>query len=87
MSLFIFILILVVLILVHEFGHFIVAKLAKIKVEEFGIFFPPRKKKNFPLWREAYTGIFPPAIILNAIFLSLLGAKCISLSLKTFQIC
>ncbi len=42
MSLFIFILILVALILVHEFGHFVVAKLAKIKVEEFGIFFPPR---------------------------------------------
>lgn len=42
MSLFLFILFLVVLILVHEFGHFIVAKAFKIKVEEFGIFFPPR---------------------------------------------
>lgn len=42
MSFIIFILILVALILVHEFGHFIVAKLCKIKVEEFGIFFPPR---------------------------------------------
>ena len=42
MSIFIFILILVALILVHEFGHFIVAKLSKIKVEEFGIFFPPQ---------------------------------------------
>ncbi len=42
MSLFIFILVLVVLILVHELGHFAVAKLFKIKVEEFGIFFPPR---------------------------------------------
>lgn len=42
MTIVIFILILVALILVHEFGHFIVAKLAKIKVEEFGIFFPPR---------------------------------------------
>jgi regulator of sigma E protease len=37
-----FILILVVLIIVHEFGHFSVAKLFKIKVAEFGIFFPPR---------------------------------------------
>src|SRR5882757_7922376 len=37
-----FILILVVLIIVHEFGHFIVAKLFKIRVDEFGIFFPPR---------------------------------------------
>src|SRR6185312_4731937 len=37
-----FILILVVLIIVHEFGHFIVAKLFRIRVDEFGIFFPPR---------------------------------------------
>jgi regulator of sigma E protease len=42
MALFIFILVLILLILVHEFGHFIVAKLFGIKVEEFGIFFPPR---------------------------------------------
>lgn len=42
MAILIFILILVALILVHEFGHFAVAKLSKIKVEEFGIFFPPR---------------------------------------------
>lgn len=34
--------ILVLLIVVHEFGHFIVAKLAKIRVEEFGIGYPPR---------------------------------------------
>ena len=42
MTLLLFILILVVLILVHEFGHFIVAKLFGIRVDEFGIFFPPR---------------------------------------------
>ncbi|MEK7613233.1 MAG: site-2 protease family protein [Patescibacteria group bacterium] len=42
MTIFLFILILVVLILVHEFGHFIVAKAFKIRVDEFGIFFPPR---------------------------------------------
>ncbi len=34
--------ILVVLVLVHELGHFIVAKRAGITVEEFGIGFPPR---------------------------------------------
>jgi regulator of sigma E protease len=37
-----FILILVLLVIVHEFGHFIVAKLSGIRVDEFGIFFPPR---------------------------------------------
>ncbi|TMC92395.1 MAG: site-2 protease family protein [Chloroflexi bacterium] len=30
------------LVLVHEFGHFITAKWAGIRVEEFGIGFPPR---------------------------------------------
>ncbi|MGH2386000.1 MAG: M50 family metallopeptidase [Candidatus Limnocylindria bacterium] len=34
--------VLVVLVLVHELGHFIVAKRAGITVEEFGIGFPPR---------------------------------------------
>lgn len=42
MSILFFILILIVLILVHEFGHFVVAKAFGIKVHEFGIFFPPR---------------------------------------------
>ncbi|MCR4330626.1 MAG: site-2 protease family protein, partial [Patescibacteria group bacterium] len=36
MNALIFIIILVMLILVHEFGHFIVAKAAKIRVDEFG---------------------------------------------------
>ncbi|KKR57927.1 hypothetical protein A2362_01025 [Candidatus Curtissbacteria bacterium RIFOXYB1_FULL_41_59] len=38
----IFLLILSVLILVHEFGHFIMAKRAGIGVEEFGFGLPPR---------------------------------------------
>ena len=42
MTILIFLLILSILVLVHELGHFIVAKLAKVKVEEFGIGFPPR---------------------------------------------
>src|SRR6266540_3788643 len=37
-----FIGVLVVLVLVHEFGHFIVAKRAGITVQEFGVGFPPR---------------------------------------------
>ncbi len=37
-----FIAILVVLVLVHEIGHFVTAKLAGITVEEFGVGFPPR---------------------------------------------
>ncbi|MBL7045730.1 MAG: site-2 protease family protein [Parcubacteria group bacterium] len=42
MSIIIFLLVLVVLILVHEFGHFIIAKRSGIRVDEFGIGFPPR---------------------------------------------
>src|SRR5438552_9028306 len=37
-----FIGVLVVLVLVHEFGHFIVAKRVGITVQEFGVGFPPR---------------------------------------------
>ncbi len=42
MTLIIFILILSLLILVHEFGHYIVAKKLGIRVEEFGLGIPPR---------------------------------------------
>jgi regulator of sigma E protease len=37
-----FVVVLVILVLVHEFGHFAAAKLAGITVQEFGIGFPPR---------------------------------------------
>ena len=40
-----FILVFGVLLFVHEFGHFIFAKLFKIDVEEFGFGFPPRLLK------------------------------------------
>jgi len=42
MTIALFIVILIALILVHEFGHFIVAKLSKIRVDEFGVGFPPK---------------------------------------------
>ena len=42
MSIIIFVIVLVVLILVHEFGHFISAKKSGIRVDEFGIGFPPK---------------------------------------------
>src|SRR3989338_8629435 len=42
MSIIIFLIVLIVLILAHEFGHFIVAKKTGIRVDEFGIGFPPR---------------------------------------------
>lgn len=36
--------ILVVLVVIHEFGHFIVARRTKVLVHEFGIGFPPRAR-------------------------------------------
>lgn len=39
-----FILVLGGLVLAHEFGHFVTARLAKVRVLEFGIGFPPRAK-------------------------------------------
>jgi len=41
-SILIFLLVLSILILVHELGHFLVARRAGIKVEEFGFGIPPR---------------------------------------------
>ncbi len=42
MTVLIFIIILLILLISHEFGHFVVAKWSGMKVEEFGIGFPPR---------------------------------------------
>lgn len=37
-----FLVIIILLILVHEFGHYITAKVSDVKVEEFGLGLPPR---------------------------------------------
>ncbi len=55
MSAVIFILILSFLVIIHELGHFLVARWAKIKVEEFGLGYPPRavtlkKDKRGTIW-------------------------------------
>lgn len=47
MSIVIFIIILSALVIVHELGHFLVAKRFDIRVDEFGLGFPPRAKKLF----------------------------------------
>lgn len=41
-AIFLFLVILVVLVIVHEFGHFIAAKLTGMRVDEFAFGFPPR---------------------------------------------
>ncbi|MDO8569220.1 MAG: RIP metalloprotease RseP [bacterium] len=47
MSIIIFLIILSALVIVHEFGHFLVAKKFGIRVDEFGLGFPPRAKTLF----------------------------------------
>ena len=42
MNIAIFIISLAIIVLLHELGHFIAGKYFKVKVEEFGIGFPPR---------------------------------------------
>ena len=44
-----------ILIILHEFGHFIVARLLHVEVEEFGIGFPPRMVKLFEAGGTEYT--------------------------------
>ena len=47
MSIIIFAVILSVLVVVHELGHFLIAKLFGIRVDEFGLGYPPRVLKLF----------------------------------------
>ena len=47
MSRIIFLAILSALVIVHELGHFLVAKFFGIRIDEFGVGFPPRAKKLF----------------------------------------
>ncbi|MBX4181478.1 site-2 protease family protein, partial [Candidatus Parcubacteria bacterium] len=47
MSIILFLIILSVLIIVHELGHFLVAKFFGIRVDEFGLGYPPRAAKLF----------------------------------------
>ena len=42
MSVAIFIIVLIIVLSLHEFGHFILAKIFGVRVDEFGIGYPPR---------------------------------------------
>lgn len=47
MSVLIFILVLSFLVLIHELGHYFAAKWAKVKVDEFGLGYPPKAIRLF----------------------------------------
>ena len=42
-----FLVVIIFLVVAHELGHFLVAKVFKIRVDEFGVGYPPRAKKLF----------------------------------------
>ena len=50
LSIVLFVFILSVLVIAHELGHFFVAKRAGIRVDEFGLGYPPRAKALF-MWK------------------------------------
>jgi len=50
-----FVLVLATLILCHELGHYLAAKVLGIAVEEFGIGFPPRITRLFRAWDTDFT--------------------------------
>jgi regulator of sigma E protease len=54
-DLLVFVGILALLILGHEFGHFVAARLRGVKVNEFGIGFPPRLMTLFHAWGTRFT--------------------------------
>jgi len=55
MNIILFLAVLVALIVVHELGHFLAAKFFGIKVEEFGIGYPPRAWRIGKIGETVYT--------------------------------
>src|SRR5487761_2014913 len=55
MSILIFIAVIVLLIVAHEFGHLVVAKLSGMRVDEFGLGYPPRALTIGKIGETAYT--------------------------------
>lgn len=55
MSILIFVAVIVVLIVVHEFGHFVAAKLSGMRVDEFGLGYPPRALTIAKIVETSYT--------------------------------
>jgi regulator of sigma E protease len=49
------ILLLSFLVIIHEIGHFLAAKWAGVKVEEFGLGYPPRALKLFKKWGTEFS--------------------------------
>ena len=55
MTFLIFVIILGILVFVHELGHFLAAKKANVRVDEFGFGYPPRALKIGEKWGTLFT--------------------------------
>ncbi len=55
MQIIVFVLTLSFLVLIHELGHFVMAKLFGMRVDEFGIGLPPRAKGLFTKWGTLFS--------------------------------
>lgn len=55
LNILVFILILSFLVLIHELGHYLAARWKKIRVEEFGLGYPPRAKALFAKWGTIFS--------------------------------
>ena len=55
----VFLIVLGIVVLVHEFGHFIAAKTSGVRVEEFGVGFPPKLWKKKIGETEYFFGAIP----------------------------
>ncbi|MHB8860473.1 MAG: site-2 protease family protein, partial [Minisyncoccota bacterium] len=55
MNILIFVAVIVALIVVHEFGHFVAAKLSGMRVDEFGLGYPPRALTIGKIGETIYT--------------------------------
>ncbi len=44
-----------ILVIIHELGHFVAARWAGIKTEEFGLGYPPKAAKLFRKWQTDFT--------------------------------
>ncbi len=55
MAIILFILILSFLVLIHELGHYLVARKFKIRVEEFGLGYPPKALTLFKKWGTVFS--------------------------------
>src|SRR3989344_8089072 len=80
MSIIVFLIILSVLVLAHEFGHFLVAKRAGARVDEFGLGFPPRLFS----WRRGET-LYSINLLLFGGFVKIFGENAEAASLSSLN--